>query len=85
MGARPCLKFMGSTVGLRELPSVTILNQIEVKLNELLVVLFGNPLVDAVESEKRIRTRNDFNVIGQRAAVKPSRPGVLLTSERHQA
>lgn len=59
MGA---LKLMGSTVRLRELPSVTILNQIEVKLNELLVVLFGNPLVDAVESEKR---RNDFNVIGQ--------------------
>lgn len=34
-----------------ELPSVTILNQTEVKLNELLVVLFGNPLIDAVKSE----------------------------------
>lgn len=62
MGARPCLKFMGRAVRLRELPSVTILNQIEVKLNELLVVVFGNPLVDAVESEKTIRTRNNFNI-----------------------
>lgn len=62
LGARPCLKFMGRTVRLRELPSVAILNQIEVKLNELLVVLFGNPLVDAVESEKTIRRRNYFNI-----------------------
>lgn len=40
---------------LRELLSVTILNQAEVKLNQLLVVLFGDPLVDAVKSEKTIR------------------------------
>lgn len=47
-----CLKFMGGAVRLRELPGVTVLNQIEVKVNELLVVLFGNPLVDAVKSEE---------------------------------
>lgn len=62
LGARPSLKFMGSTVRLRELPSVAILNQTEVKLNELLVVLFGNSLVDSVESEKTIRRRNYFNI-----------------------
>lgn len=45
------LKFMDCTVRFWELPSVTILNQTEVKLNELLVVLFGNPLIDAVKSE----------------------------------
>lgn len=53
---------MGLAVRLREPPSVAILNQIEVKLNELLVVLFGNPLVDAVESEKTTRRRDYFNI-----------------------
>lgn len=38
-----------------ELPSVAVLNQTEVKLNELLVVLFGNPLIDAVKSENMIK------------------------------
>lgn len=38
---------------LGELLNVTILNQIEVKYYELLVVLFGNPFIDAMESKKK--------------------------------
>lgn len=60
---------MGCTVRLRELPSVTILNQIEVKVNELLVVLFGNPLVDAVKSGETIKMRKYF------VSVAPSNRG----------
>lgn len=40
-------------MGLREPLNVTVLNQIEVKYDEFLVVLFGNPFIDAVESEER--------------------------------
>lgn len=35
---------------LREPLNVTILNKIEVKHEQLLVVLFGNPFIDAMES-----------------------------------
>lgn len=49
------LKFVDATVRFRELPSVTILNQTEVEMNELLVVLLGNPLIDAVKSENIIK------------------------------
>lgn len=49
------LKFVDCTVRFWELPSVTILNQTEVKLNELLVVLLGNPLIDAVKSENIVK------------------------------
>lgn len=49
------LKFVDCTVRFWELPSVTILNQTEVKLNELLVVLFGNPLIDAMKPENIIK------------------------------
>lgn len=62
---------MGCTVRLRELPSVTILNQIEVKVNELLVVLFGNPLVDAVKSGETIKMRKYF------VSVAPSNRGSI--------
>lgn len=37
----------------REPLNVTILNQIEVKYYELLVVLFGNPFIDTMESKKK--------------------------------
>lgn len=40
-------------MGLREPLNVTVLNQIEVKYDEFLVVLFGNPFIDAVESEEK--------------------------------
>lgn len=49
------LQFVDRAVRLRELLSVTILNQAEVKLNQLLVVLFGDSLVDAVKSEEMVR------------------------------
>lgn len=52
---------------LRELFNVTILNQTEVKYNELLVVLFGNPFIDAMESKKEkkyyLRVRKYFSFI----------------------
>lgn len=38
---------------LREPLNVTILNQAEVKYYELLVVLFRNPFIDAMESKKK--------------------------------
>lgn len=38
---------------LREFLNVTILNQTEVKYYEVLVVLFGNPFIDAMESKKK--------------------------------
>lgn len=37
----------------REPLNVTILNQTEVKYYELLVVLFGNPFIDTMESKKK--------------------------------
>lgn len=49
------LKFVDCTVRFRELPNITILNQTEVKLNELLVVLLGNPLIDAVKSKNIVK------------------------------
>lgn len=47
------LEFMDRAVGVREPLNVTVLNQIEVKYDEFLIVLFGNPFVDAVESEEK--------------------------------
>lgn len=44
---------MGRTVRLRELLNVTILNQTGVKYYKVLVVLFGNPFIDAMESKKK--------------------------------
>ncbi len=41
---------------LRELLNVTILNETGVKYYELLVVLFGNPFIDAMESKKKKKT-----------------------------
>lgn len=38
---------------LRKFPNVTVLNQAEVKHDNLLIVLFGNPFIDAMESIKR--------------------------------
>lgn len=38
---------------LRKLLTVTVLKQAEVKHHKLLVVLFGNPFIDAVESKKK--------------------------------
>lgn len=52
-----CLEFMDRAVGLRELPNVTVLDQIEVKNDHLLVVLSGNPFIDAMESEKQRKKR----------------------------
>lgn len=52
-----CLEFMDRAVGLRELPNVTVLDQIEVKNDHLLVVLSGNPFIDAMESEKQREKR----------------------------
>lgn len=52
-----CLEFMDRAVGLRELPNVTVLDQIEVKNDYLLVVLSGNPFIDAMESEKQRKKR----------------------------
>lgn len=46
---------------LREPLNVTILNQAEVKYYELLVVLFRNPFIDAMESKKRKKKKVDFN------------------------
>lgn len=46
------LEFMDRAVSLREVLNVTVLNQIEVKYYKLLVVLFGNPFIDAMESKK---------------------------------
>lgn len=46
------LEFMDRAVGVREPLNVTVLNQIKVKYDELLIVLFGNPFIDAVESEE---------------------------------
>lgn len=40
-------------MGLRELLNVTVLNQTEVKFYKFLVVLFGNPFIDAMESKKK--------------------------------
>lgn len=45
---------------LREPLNVTILNQAEIKYYELLVVLFRNPFIDAMESKKK-RKNVDFN------------------------
>lgn len=45
-------------MGLREPLNVTVLNQIEVKYEELLVVLFGNPFIDAVESEDKKKKKD---------------------------
>lgn len=44
------LEFMDRAVRLRQLLNVTVLNQTEEKLYDLLVVLFGNPFIDAMES-----------------------------------
>lgn len=45
---------------LREPLNVTILNQAEVKCYELLIVLFRNPFIDAMESKKK-KKNVDFN------------------------
>lgn len=73
---------MGGTVRLRELPGVAILNQIEVEVDELLVVLFGNPLVDAVKSEETIKVRKYF--VTKQPWMNPRAAG-LLTAVRRQA
>lgn len=44
---------MDRAVRLRELPNVTILNQIEVEQYKLLIVLHGNPFIDAMESKTK--------------------------------
>lgn len=38
---------------LREPLNVTILNKIEVKHQQLFIVLFGNPFIDAMESKRK--------------------------------
>lgn len=43
------LELMASTVGRRELLDVTVLDQIEVKDHQFLVVLLRNPLVNTME------------------------------------
>jgi len=43
---------MDRAVWLWELLNVTVLEQIEVKYNELLVVLFGNPFINAVKPKR---------------------------------
>lgn len=50
---RQYLELMDWAVRLREPLNVTILNQAEVKYYELLVVLFRNPFIDAMESKKK--------------------------------
>lgn len=55
-----CLEFMDRAVGLRELPNVTVLDQIEVKNDHLLVVLSGNPFIDAMESEKQRKKKDSW-------------------------
>lgn len=47
------LEFVDRTVRFREPLDVTILNQTEVKHYHLLVVLFGNPFIDAMESKTK--------------------------------
>lgn len=47
------LELMDWAMWLREPLNVTILNQAEVKYYELLVVLFRNPFIDAMESKKK--------------------------------
>ena len=42
---------------LREILNVTVLNQTKVKRDVLLVVLYGNPFVDAMQSKKQ---KNSF-------------------------
>lgn len=60
------LKFVDCAVRFRELPSVTVLNQAEVKLDELLVVLLGNPLIDAVKSENIIKHSDSTSTTQQK-------------------
>lgn len=50
------LEFMDRAVRLGKLLNVTILNQTGVKYYKLLIVLFGNPFVDAMESKKKKQT-----------------------------
>lgn len=50
------LEFMNRAVRLGKLLNVTILNQTGVKYYKLLIVLFGNPFVDAMESTKKKQT-----------------------------
>lgn len=52
---------MDRAVRLREVLNVTVLNQTEVKYYKLLVVLFGNPFIDAMESNKE--KKNVFSLI----------------------
>lgn len=47
------LKLMSWGVRLREPLNVTILNKVEVKHQQLFIVLFGNPFVDAMESKRK--------------------------------
>lgn len=47
------LEFMDGAVRLRQLLNVAVLNQTGVKKHKLLVVLLGNPFVDAMESKKQ--------------------------------
>lgn len=47
------LKLMSGGVRVREPRNVTVLNKIEVKHQQLLIVLFGNPFIDAMESRRK--------------------------------
>lgn len=67
------LKFVDCTVRFWELPSVTILNQTEVKLNELLVVLLGNPLIDAVKSKNIVKNPQVRALKTEKQRIKPLR------------
>lgn len=57
------LEFMDRAVRLRKLLNVTVLNETEVKHYKLLIVLFGNPFIDAMESKTKEKQIFMFSLI----------------------